>query len=68
LSASAGIHPGAGLVDRELGGAKSLTAAGLRLHAAARLRDLLPIWKAQGKLSTEQVGLLMGDNENSMVG
>jgi orotate phosphoribosyltransferase len=59
LSASAGIHPGAGLVDRELGGAKSLTAAGLRLHAAARLRDLLPIWKAQGKLTAEQVKQVM---------
>jgi uridine monophosphate synthetase len=43
------------LVDRESGGAESLTAAGLRLHAAARLRDLLPIWQSQGKLSAEQV-------------
>jgi orotate phosphoribosyltransferase len=47
------------LVDRESGGAKSLTAAGLRLHAAARLRDLLPIWKAQGKLTAEQVKQVM---------
>jgi uridine monophosphate synthetase len=43
------------LVDRESGGAESLTAAGLRLHAAARLRDLLPIWQSQGKLTAEQV-------------
>jgi uridine monophosphate synthetase len=47
------------LVDRESGGAESLTAAGLRLHSAARLRDLLPIWQAQGKLTAEQVGQVM---------
>jgi hypothetical protein len=27
----------------------------LKLHAAARLRDLLPIWQAQGKLTAKQV-------------
>jgi uridine monophosphate synthetase len=43
------------LVDRESGGAESLTAAGLRLHSAARLRDLLPIWQSQGRLTAEQV-------------
>ncbi|MBN1439461.1 MAG: orotidine-5'-phosphate decarboxylase [Anaerolineales bacterium] len=47
------------LVDRESGGAESLTAAGLRLHSAARLRDLLPIWQAQGKLTAEQVGQVL---------
>ena len=47
------------LVDRESGGAESLTAAGLRLHTAARLRDLLPIWQAQGKLTAEQVALVL---------
>jgi uridine monophosphate synthetase len=43
------------LVDRESGGAENLTAAGLRLHSAARLRDLLPIWQSQNKLTAEQV-------------
>jgi uridine monophosphate synthetase len=43
------------LVDRESGGAESLTEMGVRLHAAARLRDLLPIWQCQGKLTAEQV-------------
>jgi uridine monophosphate synthetase len=47
------------LVDRESGGAESLTAAGLRLHSAARLRDLLPIWQSQGKLTAEQVRQVM---------
>jgi uridine monophosphate synthetase len=47
------------LVDRESGGAESLTAAGLKLHAAARLRDLLPIWQSQGKISAEQVKQVM---------
>jgi uridine monophosphate synthetase len=47
------------LVDRESGGAESLTAAGLRLHAAARLRDLLPIWQSQNKLTAEQVKQVM---------
>jgi uridine monophosphate synthetase len=48
------------LVDRESGGAESLTAAGLRLHSAARLRDLLPIWQSQGKLTAEQVRQVLG--------
>jgi uridine monophosphate synthetase len=48
------------LVDRESGGAESLTAAGLKLHAAARLRDLLLIWQAQGKLTAEQVKQVVG--------
>jgi uridine monophosphate synthetase len=52
------------LVDRESGGAESLTAAGLRLHAAARLRDLLPIWQAQGKLTAEQVGQVLKGGES----
>lgn len=43
------------LVDRESGGAESLKEMGVRLHAAARLRDLLPIWQSQGKLTAEQV-------------
>jgi hypothetical protein len=36
-----------------------LIAAGLALHAAARLRDLLPIWQSQGKLITEQMAQVM---------
>jgi uridine monophosphate synthetase len=43
------------LVDRQSGGADSLTAAGLRLHAVAKMADLLPVWQSQGKLSAEQV-------------
>jgi uridine monophosphate synthetase len=43
------------LVDRESGGAESLKEMGVKLHAAARLRDLLPIWQSQGKLTAEQV-------------
>jgi orotate phosphoribosyltransferase len=48
------------LVDRESGGAESLKEMGVRLHAAARLRDLLPIWQTQGKLTAEQVKQVMG--------
>jgi len=47
------------LVDRESGGTESLKEMGVKLHAAARLRDLLPIWKTQGKLSAEQVAQVM---------
>jgi uridine monophosphate synthetase len=47
------------LVDRESGGAESLREMGVALHAAARLRDLLPIWQSQGKLTAEQVGQVM---------
>jgi uridine monophosphate synthetase len=47
------------LVDRESGGAESLREMGVQLHAAARLRDLLPIWQAQGKLTAEQVAQVM---------
>jgi uridine monophosphate synthetase len=47
------------LVDRESGGAESLKELGVKLHAAARLRDLLPIWQSQGKLTAEQVRQVM---------
>jgi uridine monophosphate synthetase len=47
------------LVDRESGGAESLQEMGVRLHAAARLRDLLPIWQSQGKLTAEQVAQVL---------
>jgi len=47
------------LVDRESGGAESLREMGVALHAAARLRDLLPIWQAQGKLTAEQVAQVL---------
>jgi uridine monophosphate synthetase len=47
------------LVDRESGGAESLRETGVRLHAAARLRDLLPIWQSQGRLAAEQVAEVM---------
>jgi uridine monophosphate synthetase len=43
------------LVDRESGGTESLKEMGVKLHAAARLRDLLPIWQSQNKLTAEQV-------------
>jgi uridine monophosphate synthetase len=47
------------LVDRESGGAESLKEMGVKLHAAARLRDLLPIWQSQNKLTAEQVKQVM---------
>jgi uridine monophosphate synthetase len=47
------------LVDRESGGAESLREMGVALHAAARLRDLLPIWQGQGKLTAEQVAQVL---------
>jgi uridine monophosphate synthetase len=47
------------LVDRESGGAESLREMGVALHSAARLRDLLPIWQSQGKLTAEQVGQVL---------
>jgi uridine monophosphate synthetase len=47
------------LVDRQSGGLESLTAAGLRLHAVAKMRDMLPIWQAQGKLTAEQVAQVL---------
>jgi uridine monophosphate synthetase len=47
------------LVDREGGGGEELQRAGLKLHAAARLRDLLPIWQSQGKLTAEQVAQVL---------
>jgi uridine monophosphate synthetase len=47
------------LVDRESGGAESLREMGVALHAAARLRDLLPIWQAQGKLTAEQIAQVL---------
>jgi uridine monophosphate synthetase len=47
------------LVDRESGGAESLREMGVALHSAARLRDLLPIWQSQGKLTAEQVAQIL---------
>jgi len=47
------------LVDRESGGTESLKEMGVKLHAAARLRDLLPIWQSQNKLTAEQVKQMM---------
>ena len=48
------------LVDRHSEGLEALEAAGLRLHAVAKMPDLLPIWQAQGKLTAEQVAQVLG--------
>jgi uridine monophosphate synthetase len=47
------------LVDRQSSGAESLAEAGLKLHAVAKMVDLLPIWQAQGKLTAEQVAQVL---------
>lgn len=42
------------LLDRQSGGVQTLAAAGITVHAALRLSDMLDILQAAGKLSGEQ--------------
>jgi uridine monophosphate synthetase len=42
------------LIDRGSGGREALAAAGYQLHAVATLRELLPVWRAQGQITAAQ--------------
>lgn len=43
------------LIDRESGAAEALNAAGLRLHAVFRLRELLDLWEGLGAVEPAQL-------------
>lgn len=49
------VHDVVVLIDRQSGAREALEAAGIRLHAALTLNDLLNYWEKTGRIPAEQI-------------